>query len=112
MDIRKLKKFHSLDKLPHGLTWYEDPMWYDWIAYYEDKKWNRYSRNGNPIERYEMCKHWYIFEVIIKTEWPWRFDYSFQIMGARPDTIWQYDSRPEVDLKILKYNRYIYNRIH
>lgn len=112
MDIRKLKKFHRLNNLPRWLTWYEDPIWYDWIAYYEDKEGNRYSRNGNPIERYEMCKHSFIFETIIKTDWPGAYEYHYEVTDARPDTIWQYDSRPEVDLKILKYNRYIYNRIH
>ena len=112
MDIRKLKKFHRLDELPHGLTWYEDPMWYDWIAYYEDNKWNRYSRNGNPIERNEMCKHWFIFDTIILTEWPWPFDYRYQIMDARPDTIWQYEWWPNVKLKTLQYNRTLYNRIY
>lgn len=96
----------------NDLIWIEDPIWYDWIAYYEDKKGNRYSRNGNPIERYELCKHWFIFETIIKTDWPGAYEYHYEVTDVRPDTIWQYGKWNTVNYKLLKWNRTLYNRIH
>jgi len=41
----------------------EIPWRYDWIAYYEDKDWNRYSRNWNPIEKDEVCRYGWIYKV-------------------------------------------------
>ena len=91
----------------------EDPMWYDGIAYYEDKKGNRYSRQWHPITRNEMCKHWFIFDTIILTEWPWRFDYRYQIMDARPDTIIiDNDNRKDVKSKYIYYNLWLHKRLY
>lgn len=105
MDIRKLKKFKRLDNTPHWLVGHEDPMWYDWIFRYVDKEWNYYSRAGNPITKDEMCKPGVIYTVIIHQEWPGRFDYSYQIVWARPDTIWQYEWWSNVKLRIIIWNR-------
>lgn len=96
----------------NNLIWIEDPIWYDWIAYYEDKKGNRYSRNGNRIERYEMCKHGFIFETIIKTDWPGAYEYHYEVTDARPDTIWQHGKWNLVNYKLLKWNRTLYNKLH
>ena len=91
----------------------EDPMWYDGIAYYEDEKGNRYSRHWHPIDRSEMCKPWFIFEVIIVTEWPWPYDYRYQIMDARPDTIIiGSDKWSDVKSKYIYYNIKLYKRIY
>ena len=108
MNKRIIKKFNRLDKL-NLLTGIEDPIWYDGIAYYEDSKGNRYSRHGNPIERYELCKHGFIFEVILITDWPWPYNYHYEIANARPDTIRQYDTWSNVKLKYLLYNKRLYN---
>jgi hypothetical protein len=91
----------------------EDPMWYDWIAYYQDGKGNKYSRQWHKIDKGEMCKHWFIFDTIIITEWPWPYDYRYQIMDARPDTvIIDNDKWSEVKSKYIYYNLWLYKRLY
>ena len=91
----------------------EDPLWYDWIAYYQDDKGNRYSRQWHKIDKWEMCKHWFIFDTIIITEWPWPYDYRYQIMDARPDTvIIDNDKWSEVKSKYIYYNLWLYKRLY
>jgi hypothetical protein len=91
----------------------EEPMWYDGIAYYQDEKGNRYSRHWHKIDRSEMCKHWFIFEVIIVTEWPWPYDYHYEIMDARPDTIIiDNDKWSEVKSKYIYYNLWLYKKLY
>lgn len=41
----------------------EIPWRYDWIAYFEDKDGNRYSRKWNPIEKDEACRYDRIYKV-------------------------------------------------
>ena len=108
MDIRKLKKFKRLNNTPHWLVWWEDPMWYDGIFCYKDKKWNIYSRAGNPMSENEMCKPGVIYQVIPHREWPGRFDYSYQIVWARPDTVWCYEWRDKATLETIQWNRKFY----
>lgn len=105
MDIKKLKKFKRLSNTPHWLMGYEDPIWYDGVAFYADNKSNKYSREGNPIDKDEMCKPWVIYKIIPHNEWPGRFDYSYQIIWARPDTIWQYEWWNNVKLKYILLNK-------
>ena len=99
--------------LPKWVIGVEDWNRYDWIAYYEDKKGNRYSRQWHKIGRSEMCKYWFIFDTIIITEWPWRFDYRYQIMDARPDTIIIDDDKwSTVKSKYIYYNRRLYKKFN
>ena len=105
MDYNAIRKFKKLDNTPHWLTGFEDPMWYDGICYYKDKNNTKYSRAGNIIWEHEICKPGIIYNTIIHQEWPWTFDYSYQIIWARPDTIWQYEWRSNVKLKYIVWNR-------
>jgi len=41
----------------------EIPWRYDWIAYFEDKDGNRYSRKWNPIGKDEACRYDRIYKV-------------------------------------------------
>ena len=75
------------DKMPKDITGWEDRNWYDWVAYYEDKEWNRYSRNGNPIEKDEMCKYWKIYKVRMEKYGKWQFDYRWIILSEREDLL-------------------------
>jgi hypothetical protein len=60
-----------------------------------------------------MCKHWFIFEVIIVTEWPWPYDYHYEIMDARPDTIIiDNDKWSEVKSKYIYYNLWLYKKLY
>lgn len=61
------------------MIWVEVWWWYDWIAYYEDESGNRYSRNGNPIEKDELCTPWWICKV----EQAWEYDYK--VLSKRED---------------------------
>lgn len=105
MDIRKLKRFKRLDNTPHWLIGYEDRNRYDWLAFYADSKWNKYSRSGNPIDKDEMCKPGIIYKVVPYSNWPGKWDYGYKIVWARPDTIWQYEWRSNVKLKYILWNR-------
>lgn len=109
MDIKAIKRFERLEKTPHWLTGYEDPIWYDGIAFYYDNKGRKYSRDGNPIEANEMCKPWIIYQILPQNEWPGRYDYSYKIISARPDTIRQLEWRDKVKLNIIKRNRNHYH---
>lgn len=73
------------DKIPKDITGFEDRARYDWVAYREDKDWNRYSRNGNPIEKDEMCKYGKIYKVEMDKYGPWQFDYRWKILSERDD---------------------------
>lgn len=73
------------DKMPKDITGFEELARYDWIAYREDKDWNRYSRNGNPIEKDEMCKYGKIYKVEMDRYGPWQFDYRWKILSERDD---------------------------
>ena len=75
------------DKMPKDITGWEDWNWYDGIAYYEDKEWNRYSRNGNPIEKDEMCKYWKIYKVRMEKYGEWKWDYRWKILSEREDLL-------------------------
>ena len=62
----------------------EDPLWYDWIAYYEYDG-VRYSRNWVKISDIEMCKPWYIYTVQFIRDGDWPFDYHYEVLDVRPD---------------------------
>lgn len=68
-----------------NLTGIEDRNRYDWIAYYEDEEWNRYSRNYHPIEKDEMCKWGNIYKVEEVRDGDGRFDYHWKILSVRKD---------------------------
>lgn len=84
IDLLLIDKFNEKSK--DWVGW-EDFNWYDWVAYYEDKEWNRYSRNGNPIEKDEMCKYWKIYKVKMEKYWEWRWDYRWKILSEREDLL-------------------------
>lgn len=75
------------DKMPKDIVGWEDRNWYDWVAYYEDKEWNRYSRNGNPIGKDEMCKYWKIYKVRMEKYGEWQWDYRWIILSEREDLL-------------------------
>ena len=99
--------------MPENVIGVEDRNRYDGIAYYEDKKGNRYSRQGHPISRSEMCKYWYIFDTIIVTDGPWKRDYHYVVMDARPDTIIINSEKwAGVKSKYIYYNRWLYKKLN
>lgn len=74
------------DKMPKDIVGIEDRNRYDGVAYWEDKEWNRYSRNGNPIKKNELSKYGKIYEVEQIIDGPWQFEYHYKILSVRPDT--------------------------
>lgn len=72
-------------KIKWDWLWIENPIWYDGIACYQDKEWNRYSRNGNPIDKDELCKFGKIYKVKQIVHSDERFDYDYEIISVRPD---------------------------
>lgn len=76
-------KFKEQTKqLPDKCIWIEVRWWYDWIAYYQDKEWNRYSVVAYlPLKDNELCKYWKIYTV----EQVWQ--YNFKYLSVRDDCI-------------------------
>lgn len=82
------KKKIDVNESLENIVGVEDRNWYDGIAYYEDiDTWQRYSRNGVPIEKDEMCRYWYIYKVKYVKDWEWRFEYHWEILSERPDLL-------------------------
>lgn len=66
--------------MPDNVMWVEVWWWYDWIACYQDKDWNRYSVQAHiPIESNELCKYWKIYKVEQVDE------YEYKILSERED---------------------------
>lgn len=61
----------------------EIPWRYDWIAYFEDKDGNRYSRKWNPIEKDEACR----YDRIYKVEFYDKLWIKYKILWWRED-VW------------------------
>ena len=78
IDLLLIDKFNEMSKDWIGV---EIPWWYDWIAYYKDKEWNRYSRKWNPIEKDEVCRYGEICKVEFYDE-RWC---DYKILSRRPD---------------------------
>ncbi len=64
---------------PYKQTGVEVWWWYDWIAFYTDQFWNRYSRWWIPIKRDELCRYSYIYKV--KEKW----EYDYEVIEKRED---------------------------
>lgn len=74
-----LDYFPTVVDEPYKPLWVEVWWWYDWIAYYEDQFWNRYSRKWNPIWKDELCR----YGTICKVEKVGDFDYK--VLSERED---------------------------
>lgn len=72
--------------LPSPVIGCEDPMWYDGIYCYMDRKWRRYSVRANiPMTTDEMCKYWHIYKVEKIIDWPGPYEYHYKILSERED---------------------------
>lgn len=76
-------------RMPKGVVWIEDPMRWDFIAYFLDESnWQKYSRNGYPIWKDEMCREWMpgtICKVKLIRDGKGPFDYHYEVLSSRPD---------------------------
>lgn len=68
------------------IWWIEEILWYDGIAYYENKDtWQHYSRAGYPIASDEICKYGRIYKVKLIRDGDGPFDYHYEVLSSRPD---------------------------
>lgn len=66
---------------PYKQLWVEVWWWIDWIAFYQDQFWNRYSRWWSPIMRDEVCS----FNHICKVEQV--DEYEYKVLSKRDDSL-------------------------
>lgn len=64
---------------PYEQLWVEVWWWIDWIAFYQDQFWNRYSRWWSPIMRDEVCSFHHICKIEQVDE------YEYKVISFRED---------------------------
>lgn len=87
IQYNRLRYLRKWKWLPQTVIWIEDPMWYDGICYYMDRKWRRYSIVAHiPLNNDELCKYWFIYKVKYIVDWPGKYNYHYEILSKREDS--------------------------